>query len=344
MHEVREELPMATYTLFVGVDIAAETATVSWTAHGQPVTAAISIVQSPAGYRELERHLAANAVPAPQTLVVMEATGTYWMQLALELHQHSFAVSVINPAQAHHFAQALLKRAKTDAIDAQTLARLAAMLQPPAWTPPPEVYEEVYQRLTERDALLHVQRQERNRLHALSQRPTIVSAVRERMEGHLQFLQQQIHHIEQELCQVLNQDAAWAAAAERLRSIPGVGAVTAGWLLVSTCGFSLGQSPEQLAAFAGLAPQPRQSGTSLHARGQIGQTGHARLRTTLYMAALTAIRLNPTLQAFYAHLRQRGKPAKVALCAVARKLLHLAHALVTKQQFFDPHHESCARA
>jgi transposase len=326
------------HELLVGIDIAAETATAAWMSANEHPDSPMTITQTPKGRAELKHRLLASGLPAEKILVVMEATGTYWMQLALDLHRSGFGVSVVKPAQAHHFAQALLKRAKTDAIDAQTLARLAALLQPPAWTPPPAVYEELYQRLVERDALMHIQRQERNRRHALRQRPFVIAAVQTRMQAHIDFLQSQIETIDREVCQALCQAAEWAAATSYLRSIPGFGLLTTAWLLVATLNLATSHTPEQLVAFAGLAPYLRQSGTSIHSRGQVGQGGHPRLRTALYMAALTAIRLNPTLRAFYHRLRARGKPAKVALCAVARTLVHLAWALVTKQQRFDPHY------
>jgi transposase len=110
---------------------------------------AITIKQTPAGFAELQRQIQA-IEPDPQAvLIIMEATGTYWMRLATSLIGAGFAVSVINPAQAHDFAKALLKRSKTDAIDAQTLAELGARLQPELWTPPPQVilYYELRQRI-----------------------------------------------------------------------------------------------------------------------------------------------------------------------------------------------------
>ena len=88
--------------------------------------------------------------------MAMEATGSYWMGVATSLAEAGFAVSVVNPAQAHHFATALLRRGKTDAIDAQTLAQLAALLQPTPWTPPPAIYHALHQRLVQRDALLRL--------------------------------------------------------------------------------------------------------------------------------------------------------------------------------------------
>jgi hypothetical protein len=119
----------ATYRLFVGVDIAAITSKVSWPVPGKDPTRAISIEQTPQAFAVLQQRLLSMGHPANTILVVMEATGSYWIRLATTLTQAGFVVSVINLAQALHFARALLKGAKTDAIDAQTLSQLACLLQ-----------------------------------------------------------------------------------------------------------------------------------------------------------------------------------------------------------------------
>lgn len=328
--------PPTRYTLFAGVDIAATSAEVALATSPTQIERSFSMEQSPAGRQTLMDRLRATGHEPGQTLVVLEATGTYWMELALSLHQAGWAVSVINPAQAHYFAQSLLKRSKTDALDAQLLARLAATLQPDPWSPPPAIYEELVQRLTERQALLDMRQQERNRLHALRQRPVVIPPVQQRMEAHLHFLDTQIKAIEGELRAALTQDSAWAAAAQLLLSITGIGLITAAWLLTATLGFTACSTPEQVTAFAGLAPRERRSGTSLQARASIGHAGHAHLRTALYMATLSAAQHNPLIAAFYSRLRQHGKPVKVARCAAARKLLHIAWAVVTHHHPFDP--------
>jgi transposase len=281
--------------------------------------------------------LAEEADPA-QTLVVMEATGNFWMPLAWHLHRQGFAVSDINPAQAHYFAQAVLQRGKSDALDAQMLTRLAATLQPARWTPPPPLYEELRQRLTERDTLLDIRQQVRNQRYALSYNPHSVAAVEQRRQAQLTLLDQQLAQIEAEIEQLLGQPGPWAASAQRLLSIPGIGLMTAAWLLVATVNFSQAETVEQVTAYAGLAPRPRQSGTSLHGRTSIGHSGHARLRSALYMAVLSAVRFNPPIRSYYYRLLERGKVKKVALCAAARKLLHLAWTLVKKERMFDPNY------
>jgi transposase len=326
----------ADYRLFVGVDIAAATAMAAWQAPGGKVSRPVQIAPTPQGRTDLHEKLGATGVPAAQTLVVMEATGSYWITLATTLAQGGYAVAVINPSQAHDFAKALLKRAKTDAIDAQTLAQLAALLQPERWTPPPAIYTELQQRLAQRDSLLDLRHQVTNQLHALEHGPVVIAAVRQRMETLIATLNAQIKEVEKEITPVLAQDETWAKAAALLQTITGVGLVTAAWLVTTTLNFRLCPSPEAAAAYAGLVPYVRESGTSVRGKQAISRSGNKRLRRTLYLATLAATRWNPQIKAFYQRLRAAGKPPKVARCAAARKLLHLAWAVVTKGRAYDP--------
>ncbi len=326
----------ASSTLFVGIDIAAKTLAAAWLRPGEVASRPITLAQSPQGFAALHERLGQTGFTPTEIHVAMEATGSYWIALATTLVHTGYRVSVINPAQAHHFAKALLKRAKTDAIDAQTLAQLAALLQPAPWTPPPTVYYEVQQRLAQRDALLDVQRQLMNQLHALLLTPFVVASVKARMEELIDTLEQQITVLDAEVRESLAADAAWAASAAHLQSIKGVGLITAAWLLVTTLNFTICPTPEAAAAYAGLAPNPYESGTSVRGRPRIGHTGNGRLRTALYLATLSAAQHNPVIKAFYERLRAAGKPTKVARCAAARKLLHIAWAVVRNEEDFDP--------
>ncbi len=187
------------YKLFVGIDIAAATATVAWLTRGGAVSRPVTIEQTPHGFLVLQQRLAALGYAPGETLVVMEATGTYWLRLATTLTEAGFAVSVINPEQAHDFAKALLQRAKMDAIAAQTLARLAAMLHPPPWSPPPAIDEELQQRLMQRQALIDLRQQVRNQRHALLQNPRAVAAVRDRMDQLIATMTTQIAELDAEI-------------------------------------------------------------------------------------------------------------------------------------------------
>lgn len=180
--------------------------------------------------------------------------------------------------------------------------------------------------------------QVRNQRHALLRQPHVIADVERRMEELLTTINNQIAELEREMTAALRQDEAWAAAAKRLQTILGIGELTAIWLLVSTLNFTRCQSAEQAASYAGLAPYVRHSGSSLRGRAQIGQTGNRHLRRALYLASVSASRYNPVIKAFYTRLRAAGKGAKVALCAAARKLVHLAWAVVTKERDFDPHY------
>lgn len=327
---------MSTYRLFVGIDVSATQCHVAWGYTTDEVQKTRIINQTPAGIARLIKQLHHAEPEAATILVVMEATGTYWMRLALALHEAGFSVSVINPAQAHHFGRAQLHYAKTDPIDAQLLMHLAAVLQPALWTPPPAVYYALQQSLRQRDDVIAIRTQEKNRWHALRHQPTITAPVAARLRDHITFLDHQIAELDREIVDLLKADPAWAQAAQRLQTIPGVGVITTAWILTATLNFSLCETPEQATAYAGLAPHPRQSGTSLKSHRSLGFGGHSRLRSALYMAALPASRYNPIIREFYICLVTRGKPKKVALCAAARKLLHMAWALVTRQRNFDP--------
>jgi transposase len=323
------------YPLYVGIDIAAATFTASWMRlDGRPSTAT-TYSQSPLGFATLQEHLQATDVAPRATLIVLEATSTYWIALAVTLHAAGYAVSVVNPAKVHNYAKSLPRRSKTDQLDALLLTQFAAERRPDPWTPPPAIYHELRQRLMARDGLLEMRKQARNQLHALVQWPIVVPAVQQQMEGVIASLDEQIRVLDEALAQVLA-TGAWAASAVRLQSIPGIGALTAAWILVTTVQFALCPTAEAAVGYAGLNPLEGSSGTSLQKRPTIGHGGNRRLRTALYLAAMSATQHNPVIKAFYERLRAAGKAPKVARCAAARKLLCLAWAVVTKEQMFDP--------
>src|SRR5262245_32673318 len=284
-----------TYHLFVGVDIAAASFAASWLRDRSPIERAHTFAQTPNGFAAFQTALAASGVPPAATLVVLEATSSYWITLAVTLHQAGYAVSVVNPAHAHAFVRSLPRRAKTDALDAQLLAQFAAERVPPCWTPPEQVYHELRQRLLVRDGLLTMRQQARNQRHALDQWPVQIAGALEQLDAVIAELDKRISTLEKELASVLR-DGAWAESAALLTSITGIGLITSAWLLVATLNFTACRSGEAAAAYAGLVPLAHSSGSSVRARSQIGHAGHARLRTALYMASLSAARCNPVIR------------------------------------------------
>mgnify|MGYP002381625166 CR=1 FL=1 len=241
------------YRLFVGVDIAATSFASAWTLSGPARGRAQTFSQSPDGFTAFQAALARTGVEAAQTLIVLEATGSYWITLAVTLHQAGYAVSVVNPAHAHNFLRSLPRRAKTDALDAQMLAQFAAERQPPRWSPPEQVYHELRQRLLVRDGLLTMRQQARNQRHALEQWPVTIEAALTALDKVVAECDRQLQSLEREIATVL-QEGAWAETAGLLASISGVGLVTSAWLLVSTVNFTACASAEAAAAYAGLVP------------------------------------------------------------------------------------------
>lgn len=323
------------YRLFVGVDIAAASFAAAWAVDATANTRARSFPQTPDGFAALQAALAATTLAPAQTLIVLDATGSYWITLAVTLHQAGYAVSVVNPAHLHAFARSLPRRAKTDALDAQLLTLFARERQPARWTAPAQVYHELRQRLLVRDGLLSMRQQARNQRHALAQWPVQIAPALKQLDELVADLDKRIAPLEDERAAVLR-DGAWAESAALLGSITGVGLVTTAWLLVGTLNFTACRSAAAAAAYAGLVPLARERGTSVRGRRQLGQAGNARLRTALYLARLSAARYNPVIRAQYQRLRATGTPSNVARCAAARKLLHLAYAVVTKGERFDP--------
>ncbi len=323
------------YRLFVGVDIAAETFTATWAPRdGTPIKPR-TFAQTPEGYRQFMAALQATREAPDQTLIVVEATSSYWIALAVALHQAGFVVSVVNPAHVHNYAKSLPRRSKTDPLDAHLLLQFARERQPAAWTPPPTVYHELRQRLVARDALLEMRQQARNHYHALIQWPVQIASVKAQLEAVIADVDGRITTLEHEIQAVLQQ-SAWAESAVLLQSINSIGPLTTAWVLVLTLNFEACPTPKAAVAYAGLAPMLRESGKRIRGRPEIGHGGNKRLRTALYLATLNAARFNPVIRAFYERLVAAGKPKKVARCAAARKLLQIAWAVVHSGERFDP--------
>jgi transposase len=320
--------------IYVGADIAADSIQLDWQDSANGPHQQMSLKQQPRDYARWVKQLTQQTA-AEHVQVVMEATGTYWMAFAAYLHQVGMVVSVLNPVQAKHFAQAKLQRTKTDRVDADLLREYGRRLQPAAWEPPPPICQQLQQYLNRRDDLILMRTAERNRLHALQHHPQAQPDILRCLQTHIRSLSQQIQDCERLIRSLLMSQHDWAQAVRRLLTVKGLGYLTIARILTATHAFARCATPEQAASFAGLAPHVRQSG-KWKGKSTVGGSGHAALRQALYMAALSAARFNPRLHAFYTQLLMRGKLRKVALCAVARKLLHLAWALVVKQRDFDP--------
>ena len=274
-----------------------------------------------AGHRRLLKLLATQ----PGAHVVCEATGGYERDVVAALHTASVPVSVLNPARVRHFARATGQRAKTDHIDAAVLSAYGQALQPKPTAPRTEQEQHLAELIRRRVQVLEIlvaQRQQAQRL--------TVPALRRQAQSLVRRLERDVKQIEAQLKELRTQATALDERVQKLEAITGVGAITALGVLAELP--ELGTlNRRQAAALAGLAPHPRESG-QWHGRRRIGG-GRAPVRRALYMAALVAARSHRQLKAFYQRLRAAGKPAKVALTAVMRKLIVLMNHLLKNPSF-----------
>ena len=299
-------------SIYLGLDVAKATVAIA----SEPRGLSGQFTTDTAGLSALVQ--AAQAQPV--TLVVVEATGGYEAPVVAALVTAGLPVAVVNPRQVRDFAKALGQLAKTDRIDAQVLALFGARVQPAPRPLPDEATQELEAVLTRRRQLLemlHAERQRRPRARG--------RIVRRSLDTHIRWLERQVIDTDATLEAAIQASPVWRVQDQLLQSVPGVGPPLARTLLGLLP--ELGQlDRHHIAALVGVAPLARDSGTLRGRRTCWG--GRPAVRTVLYMAALTAARWNPVLRSFYQRLRAAGKPAKVALTAVARKLLVLLNAIL----------------
>lgn len=283
-----------------------------------------------AGFEQLREWLSKQGVRTVHAC--LEATGTYSEPLALFLHQTGQRVSLINPAATKAFAASRLSRTKNDRVDAELIARFCQAQEPPAWSPPaPEVRE--LQALVRRlESLIEMRVMEENRLSS----GITVELVRHSVEEHLSFLNQEIKRTEELIRTHIDNHPGLKQQSQLLDSIPGIAETTAALLLSEITDIKQYRSARQVAAYAGLVPRERQSGSSVRGRTCLSKIGNARLRRALYFPAITALRCSSFFQAWAKGLQERGKSKMSVICAVMRKLIHLAYGVLKSEKPFDP--------
>lgn len=324
--------------LFVGVDIAARSFAACLLTASQERIGLLTLERSNDGYQQLADRLDQTRLEPSRILVVVEATGAYWMGIVYFLHRAGFTVSLVNPYRVRRYADSQGLDNKTDPMDAALLAAYGlanhSMLR--LWHEPPIIYERVYQLLNERYWLTQIKVQDKNRSYAREQRIMKMESVEGRSQELRKLVKRQIDQIEREVIRLMKQDTEWADSARRLQSINGVAELTAAWVLCTTQNFEFFDSPQQVVKYAGLAPRVFESGESIRKRKGLGRHGHRLLRQALFMGALNAIRYNVRLKQVYERMVRQGKPKKLALLAVARRLLELCFIVVKNQTYYDP--------
>lgn len=304
--------------VFVGIDVSKAQLDVGMRPEGR-----FSVVNDERGLAQLIKQLLA----VTPTLVVLEATGGIELPLTSALALAGLPVVVVNPRQVRDFAKATGQLAKTDAIDAQVLARFAEVIRPEPRPLPDEQTQSLAALVTRRQQLIEMLTAEKNRL--ASARP----AIRKNLRAHIAWLERALQQADTDLAEAIQQSPVWREKDELLRSVPGIGPVLTTTLLANLP--ELGSlTHKQIAALVGVAPLNRDSGTLRGRRTVWG--GRARVRTVLYMAAIVATRFNPVIRVFYRRLCAAGKAKKVALVACMRKLLTIVNAILKHRTPWNP--------
>ncbi len=305
---------MESQSVFVGVDVSQEQLDYAI----RPAGTRGQVPNSESGVIELVKQLTA-VQPA---LIVLEATGGLELAATAALAGAGWPVAVVNPRQARDFAKATGELAKTDRIDAATLAHFAEAIRPRVQALPDEQAQRLKALLTRRRQILEMLVAERNRL-ALTH-----PDVQARLKEHITWLEHELDQLTHDLDHEIRNSPLWHEKDKLLQSVPGVGKVLSTTLL--------GHLPElgildhkAIAALVGVAPFNCDSGKLKGKRRVWG--GREQVRYALYMAALSATRFNPVIRAFYHRLRQAGKPFKVAITACMHKLLIILNAIMKHQ-------------
>jgi len=260
----------------------------------------------------------------------MEATGAYGDALARFLFDAGCTVSVVNPSRIKAYGESELLRTKNDKTDAKLIARFCEAHKPVAWKPDPPEIEHLRMLGRRRDALIGMKVQEINRLGGSD------VAVNESVQKVIAFLDAEIEQISAAIKEHISKHDGLRKKQQLLKSIPGVGDVTAEAILSETNGFEGFGTVEQVVAFMGLSPKEHSSGSSVKGKSKLCKIGNARLRKVLYMPALSAIQCNPCVAALYKRLKAKSKNGMIIACACMKKLVHIIYGVIKNGKPFNP--------
>jgi transposase len=313
---------------FLGIDLAklsfdATLLTSSGTQHYQ------AFPNTPEGFSQLQAWLTQHNVT--ELHACMEATNIYWEALATFLHAQGYTVSVVNPARIKGYAQATMQRNKTDKLDSAIIASFCKTQRPSAWQPLSDAHKRLRALIRHRDDLLQTQLQQQNRL-----RDATDELVRASLQTVLDTLATQLAAVERSIKEHVATQAELTANLALLTTIVGIGVVTAAKVLGEFADLEEYETAKAAAADAGLTPSHFESGTSVRRRPRLSKVGKAGIRAALYWPAITAMRRCPAFKAYAERLAARGKPKKVIIGAVMRKLVHIIYGVLKHRTPYDP--------
>ncbi|MCS4101396.1 IS110 family transposase [Salinibacter ruber] len=326
-----EEAPMSSSSLAfsLGIDVG-KTALELALRDGEKTVANTTVSNDPDGHEQLLRWLQEQGAGSEKTGVCMEASGDFEKAIARRLYEEDYRVSVVNPRRIKGYASSQLKRTKTDSADAALIARFGQREDPRPWEPP-SASESRLQELTRgRQALQKEKTRTQNRLDEADD-----EAVRRAHRGLLDEIERRIEDLEEEIEEHIEENPKLKDRCSLLDTIPGIGLQTAA-IVVSELGSpERFESARQAAAYAGLVPRHRESGSSIRGNPRMSKVGNGRLRRAMYFPAMTALRFNSAVKAFGDRLKERGKEKMVVIGAAMRKLLHICYGVLKSGRPFD---------
>ena len=270
---------------------------------------------------------------------VMEATGNYSMLLLYLLQETNIPVSMENPQKIKNFSRAMLSVTKTDEIDAKLIAMYGEKMEPAPYKIPSESIIMLKQKRTVLRQLKKQLTMMINLQHSLSVLPKQDPTAKVVTEQTIKHLRKQISKMEEEITNLSNKE--FKRQMDLLTSIKGIGENIASALIMATGGFTYFSSAKQISRFLGLCPTYQQSGTSVNVKGHINRNGDTHLRSQLYVVAFSSIRYNTACKEAYERLRARGKSGKLAVIAIANKLIRQAFAVVKSDKPYIDGYVSC---
>ncbi len=286
----------------------------------------------PQGFEQLSAWLVKQEVK--QVHACLEVTGTYGEALGTYLYQTGHQISMVNPLCIQAFGQSQLTRNKTDKVDAKIIALYCQSQNPELWSPLPTEIQELQALVRRLDDLMEMRHQEMNRIKASCH----LESVQDSLQNVVAYLEQQIKTIKNLIGQHIQEHPLLLEQQELLISIPGIAEITAAKLLAEIPNLKDYKTARQAAAYAGLTPKQRVSGTSVRGKTCLSKTGNVRVGKALYMPAVVAQRHNPILKQCRDRLRQKGKHPMAILGALMRKLLHIAYGVIKTGKPFDPNY------
>ena len=265
---------------------------------------------------------------------VMESTSTYGNKLSYALHEAGHVVYIVNPLQVSSFAKMKLSKVKTDKSDAKLITEFARMNLTDL--KPYDFPSQSIQSAKQIETLLSELKTQRtsliNQLEALVHNHFVSAEVENCLKNAIQYFDQEISKLVEKEKHYIDKENK--EKREKIATIPGVGDATACMLIAVTNSFTNFKSSKQLSSYFGCCPRVRQSGSSIKARGILSKIGMSRIRTQLYMCAVSAKKCNESCKALYERLLAKGKPVKVALMAVVNKLIRQIYAIISKNESF----------